>query len=1099
MELAWRGAVSTMQHEAPSSPGELSGLELRAELQSLKPRALYRRAEKEGVDESALDGAEDGAAVIELIMARYAEQRWAPVRSELLALKPRALQKRAEAEGVTEEELEEAADDAAIVALILGRLQAAQSEATKQAERREALRVELQALKPRALFKRAEGAGVDDEALDAAGGEAAVIELVLCAEIGPEQDAAEAAALPEGVPPQISTAVVAAAAPSPSGAPLNEPGHWDAMISYTQRNSTSETLAVKLSGELQKRGLGVWLDVEMPKRDEAAMQEGVQKSKCVIAIVSGPPGTETAYFRRTFCLSELRWAHEASVRVVPVVAAEDKGMITEFFVDIPEDLAHLKSANWEHIDRKDADYFGLGVDKILRAAQLLLSTGPEPEHGQEGSAKLRRIHFGDGNGGAGKTDPACTVFGSMRFPVPPEAMLLQAALKQLGVTLTIIAMRAGQDISKEVFAAIEHAETFLVFGTHHYGEDTGNPASSCREAKFAENLGKRIILLRMHPWNQPYEHLQARVMFNMNLLTLEWMPGQPMAPTLPTDIAKALSGSGTQQVSATPGGGVQSGPVAVDINVFVAHRDTTLGAKRAHSLQQQIAVEVGTADTIPSNSRAVVFLIEQGDAFSQMIMVADDPVRVALAGALCAEHQVVIPIVDLDFCVDQLEGLPDDIRPLARQRLVPIDWDDMEAGVQSLLSCLRLVAEYKPSRLVKGYLSKVVTHTETFKDPCTQKDLSSETQCVPLKLLTVKDLEKSRRQTTSTVDASDMLLLRRRAGLGGTIGYGDSHAVCADQAVREAEVHFAEAQRQLPSEDMMMVAIIVGPAACGKTTLLNRTTCGYAKDAMRGYPGALVPCIIRVMAFSRWLIQQGDDFEVDEDSELVMEYILHAKEHCNGRKKGLYQELSQLFEEGKLALIFDGLDEAGIKLDHIANYIGTDLGQNYPGRMIVSSRESLFDEQLFLGDRFQMLQIQPLTEAMQDDVLHRRFKNPDDVTMFKQQQRASENLREMGTNPLLLALQIGVFMLDDRQLPELRTQLYEKGVRMLLRRVEKGEEGFRDVRAQAAAVKLPLSQIDQRAHTLFTVLCHVGYLLHVDMLTRDFDVGTVCKMLQQAE
>eukprot|EP01047_Picozoa_sp_COSAG01_P118262 COSAG01_NODE_46942_length_395_cov_0.881757_1_plen_56_part_01 len=38
---------------------------------------------------------QDGAAVIELILAKHAEeqQRWTRVRSELLALRPRALQK----------------------------------------------------------------------------------------------------------------------------------------------------------------------------------------------------------------------------------------------------------------------------------------------------------------------------------------------------------------------------------------------------------------------------------------------------------------------------------------------------------------------------------------------------------------------------------------------------------------------------------------------------------------------------------------------------------------------------------------------------------------------------------------------------------------------------------------------------------------------------------------------------------------------------------------------------------------------------------------------------------------------------------------------
>ena len=43
--------------------------ELRAELAALKPRALQKRAEAIGVDEDALDGADDDA-IIELIIAK---------------------------------------------------------------------------------------------------------------------------------------------------------------------------------------------------------------------------------------------------------------------------------------------------------------------------------------------------------------------------------------------------------------------------------------------------------------------------------------------------------------------------------------------------------------------------------------------------------------------------------------------------------------------------------------------------------------------------------------------------------------------------------------------------------------------------------------------------------------------------------------------------------------------------------------------------------------------------------------------------------------------------------------------------------------------
>ena len=85
------------------------GMELRAELAALKPRALQKRAEQMGVEEEQLDDAGDTAAIIALIMAKAdekaAEAVAAQMRKELRALKPRALQRRAEEVGVTDGDL----------------------------------------------------------------------------------------------------------------------------------------------------------------------------------------------------------------------------------------------------------------------------------------------------------------------------------------------------------------------------------------------------------------------------------------------------------------------------------------------------------------------------------------------------------------------------------------------------------------------------------------------------------------------------------------------------------------------------------------------------------------------------------------------------------------------------------------------------------------------------------------------------------------------------------------------------------------------------------------------------------------------------------
>ena len=99
------------------------------------------------------------------------------------------------------------------------------------------------------------------------------------------------------------------------------------------------------------------------------------------------------------------------------------------------------------------------------------------------------------------------------------------------------------DISDAVFQSIEDAETFLVFGTKNYGEDTPNPANSCCESKYAQALNKRIILLRMTPYEsgvKDFDHLHARVLFGQNKLEIQWLPGDPMPDHLIENLGKVI-------------------------------------------------------------------------------------------------------------------------------------------------------------------------------------------------------------------------------------------------------------------------------------------------------------------------------------------------------------------------------------------------------------------------------------------------------------------------------------------------------------------------------------------------------------------------------
>ena len=61
-----------------------------------------------------------------------------------------------------------------------------------------------------------------------------------------------------------------------------------------------------------------------------------------------------------------------------------------------------------------------------------------------------------------------------------------------------------------------------------------------QESKFAQDRKKRIILIRMIPFGQDFEHGQARFMFGLNKLVLPWIVGTPMPAKLPDQIFQAL-------------------------------------------------------------------------------------------------------------------------------------------------------------------------------------------------------------------------------------------------------------------------------------------------------------------------------------------------------------------------------------------------------------------------------------------------------------------------------------------------------------------------------------------------------------------------------
>jgi hypothetical protein len=150
--------------------------------------------------------------------------------------------------------------------------------------------------------------------------------------------------------------------------------------------------------------------------------------------------------------------------------------------------------------------------------------------------------------GGGDRTAFCSLRYDARHGVVPMAQELQAAMAARGTALQITDMAAGGDIDTKIFGSIERTDTFIVFGSAHYGEDTGNQSCTFYEYKHAFALKKNIILIRMIPFNQEFEELQARVIFNANKLVIPWMLGTPMPADLPDQIEEAMGlRSGVEQ------------------------------------------------------------------------------------------------------------------------------------------------------------------------------------------------------------------------------------------------------------------------------------------------------------------------------------------------------------------------------------------------------------------------------------------------------------------------------------------------------------------------------------------------------------------------
>jgi hypothetical protein len=167
---------------------------------------------------------------------------------------------------------------------------------------------------------------------------------------------------------------------------------------------------------------------------------------------------------------------------------------------IPEAIPPETPVNLHTVGQPPVD------DAMAPEPELSPATTPSPKPSRRHRRRRNAGRYPKGQG-----------FGSMRFDgvVPGHAQELKHGMNELGADMNIINMAGGGDIDLAVQEGILEADAFIVFGSAKYGEDTGNAACTYYESKFAQSQRKKIILIRMIPFDEEFVFPQAKFMFGL--------------------------------------------------------------------------------------------------------------------------------------------------------------------------------------------------------------------------------------------------------------------------------------------------------------------------------------------------------------------------------------------------------------------------------------------------------------------------------------------------------------------------------------------------------------------------------------------------------
>jgi tetratricopeptide (TPR) repeat protein/predicted Ser/Thr protein kinase len=216
--------------------------------------------------------------------------------------------------------------------------------------------------------------------------------------------------------------------------------------------------------------------------------------------------------------------------------------------------------------------------------------------------------------------------------------------------------------------------------------------------------------------------------------------------------------------------------------------------------------------------------------------------------------------------------------------------------------------------------------------------------------------------------------------------------------------------------------LILGPAASGKTTLLKT----LVMEIVHRYADS-VPILMPVIE----VLPVLDKCDREHGESVVAAFVRRKyPQHIH--------LLLQMMLMRRAVFLIDGIDESGTHRDDVQSFITAELLE--PGhKTVITSRHSGFSRDVF--SQCQLVELLPLSAQQQAEMVLTRVPNHEKAERLVEELR-SPTFKAIASNPLMLTMMISVYVGNNFVVISNRSELYEKALRTMVGRDDKGRAGL---------------------------------------------------------